>query len=317
MNRLDPRLEARSTSRVLDPGLLSHWSAEGFALAQKLARAPLTVTGGFANRRLTLALPSGPPEPAEIVVPVPVDGQEVDLTLGASALDWLVGLLGEEQAPGVGRTLSFDAIEALLAGLFAPLGFDSIGRARIATTDDKDCVAGALAVLHGEGAAIPVLGSDAALHVFHERIAAKTDRLVAAPLSYLRAPGLVSPAVTVETIIGMVRLDAEERGALEAGGGVRLDAHWPDGLCCVGRRFVADQGAWRTDACLSGSPLIVRSAVAVRPLDDPALGTASIEDGALELLDGNQVVATGQLVSLAEQGQPHPIFVLDSPALRP
>ncbi len=317
MNRLDPRLDARSTSRVLDPGLLSHWSADGFALAQNLARAPLTVTGGFANTRLTLALPSGATEPAEVIVTLPVEGQMVELALSAAALDWLVGLLGRDQAPGAGRTLSFDAIEALLAGLFAPLGFDGIGRAQLATANDSDRVAIALAVLHGEGATIPVLGADLALRAVHAQTAAKTDRLVAAPLSYLRAPDFVSPAVTVETIIGMVRLTAEERGALEPGGGVRLDTHWPDGLCSVGRRFVAEEGGWRVDACLSGAPLLVRSGVAVRPLDDPALGTALIEDGALELLDGDQLVATGHLVSLAEQGHPHPIFVLDFPASRP
>ncbi|MBO6676899.1 MAG: hypothetical protein JJ908_16290 [Rhizobiales bacterium] len=317
MNRLDPRLEARSTSRVLDSELLSRWSADGFALAQKLARAPLTVTGGFANTRLTLALPSGTPEPPDILVPVPVDGHEVEMAFSASALDWLVGLLDRDQAPGAGRTLSFDAMEALLAGLLAPLNLGGIGRARLATTSDNNDVASAVAVLHGEGTAIPVLGTDAALLAFHARIAAKTDRLVAAPLSYLRVPDFASPAVMVETLVGMVRLDADERGALEAGGGVRLDAHWPGGRCSVGRRFVADQEAWRIDACLSGDPLIVRSGMAARPLDDPALATTLIDDGALELLDGDKVVATGHLVSLAEQGQPHPIFVLDGTASRP
>jgi hypothetical protein len=317
MNRLDPRLETKSTSRVLDPGLLAHWSADGFALAQKLARAPLTVTGGFANTRLTLALPPAATEPAVIVVPLPIDSHEVALALSASALDWLAGLLDRDQAPGAGRTLSFDAIEALLAGLFAPLGFDGMGRAQLAATGDNTSVASALAVLHGEGVAIPVLGTDVALQALHALIAAKSDRLVAAPLSYLRAPDFVSPAVTVETIIGMVRLDAEERSALESGGGVRLDAYWPGGLSTVGRRFVTDQSGWRVDACLSDRPMIVRAGMAVRPLDDPALATTSVDDGALELLDGDEVVATGHLVSLAEQDQPHPIFVLDGPASRP
>lgn len=313
MNRLDPRLETRPQARVLDQSLLAAWTADGFALAQKLARAPLTANGGFASKRLTLGFPSRTVNQAAIVVPLHGPGGRVDLALSPSALDALVGLLGQGATADSGRTVSLDALEALLAGLLAPLACGQVSRARLADTHDAERASKAWAALGLENTEIPVLGSDSALNALCDRIAAKADRLVAAPLSFLKSPplGQAAVGVAVETLVGTVQLSQDERAALEAGGGVFLDAHWPDGRTCIARRFVAVDGQWRVDDCLSGDRLLVRSGAVVRGLDDPALGSAAPNLGLLELVDGQEIVATGHLVGTGQCDDPRLIFALD------
>lgn len=311
MNRLDPRLETKTQSRVLDQAHLSAWSADGFAMAQRLARAPLNVTGGITSTRLTLGLALQAPADAQIFVPLHVQSDSAVLALSDQALDGLAGLLERNTAPGAGRTLSLDTVEALLAGLLAPLALDSIGRASLAEQNDGLCASPAITSLQFEACDMPLLGTDAALSKVYDQVSAKMDRLVAAPLSYFKPTHQARAAVEVETLVGMAALSAEERAVLEPGGAVLLDAHWPIGRNSVGRRFVASGDGWRVDDCLDGDMLMVRSGTVVRGMDDPALNAPVPRTGLLELVEGQDVVATGRLTTLPEGDHLQPIFVLD------
>lgn len=313
MNRLDPRLETKTQSLVLDQAYLSSWSAYGFAMAQRLARAPLNVTGGIASTRLTLGLALQAPADAQIFVPVHVHADSAVLALNAQALDRLAGLLERDSTPGSGRTLSLDAVEALLAGLLAPLALDGIGRAWLAGDAEPEAASTypAIATLQFEACDIPVLGTDTALAKMYDQVSARMDRLVAAPLSYLKSAHQARAAVEVETLVGMAALNAEERAALEPGGAVLLDAHWPSGRTSVGRRFVVSDDGWRVDDCFANNHVMVRSGTLVRGLDDPALNAPVPSTGLLELVDGQEIIATGHLASLPEIDNLQPIFVLD------
>lgn len=313
MNRLDPRLETKTQSRVLDQAHLSAWSADGFAMAQRLAKAPLNVTGGIASTRLTLGLALQAPADAQIFVPVHVQADSAVLALNAQALDRLAGLLERDSTPAAGRTLSLDAVEALLAGLLAPLALDGIGRAWLAGDADAEAAwtYPAIAALQFEAYDIPVLGTDTALAKMYDQVSAKMDRLVAAPLSYLKSAHQARAAVEVETLVGMAALSAKERAALEPGGAVLLDAHWPSGRTCAGRRFVAGDDGWRVDDCLANNHVMVRSGTLVRGLDDPALNAPVPSKGLLELVEGQEIIATGHLATLPKGDDVQPIFVLD------
>lgn len=311
MNQLDPRLETHHPARVLDSRTLESWSADGFALARRLARAPATVTGGFANTRLTLGLcaPSG--KPPALVVPLHLNEATVTLALGPAALDALAGRLGPDQDEGSGATLSLDAVEAILAGLLAPVALAGIGRASEASDEDRHAAGTAIAALAMESTTIPVLGSDGALAQLLEAMDAKADRLVAAPLSYLRAPSRTQLAVTVETLFGLVSLDAAERAALEPGGGVYLDTLWPEGRIIVGHRFVAQESGWAREAALTDETLALRSGLAIRSLEDPDLAAPLPTGENLELVDGDGVIASGRLEVVASGSGPRPILVLE------
>lgn len=311
MNRLDPRLETKTQSRVLDQAHLSAWSADGFAMAQRLARAPLNVTGGITSTRLTLGLALQAPADAQIFVPLHVQSDSAVLALSDQALDGLAGLLERNTAPGAGRTLSLDTVEALLAGLLAPLALDSIGRASLAEQNDGLCASPAITSLQFEACDMPLLGTDAALSKVYDQVSAKMDRLVAAPLSYFKPTHQARAAVEVETLVGMAALSAEERAVLEPGGAVLLDAHWPIGRNSVGRRFVATGDGWRVDDCLDGDMLMVRSGTVVRGMDDPALQAPVPSTGLLELVEGQKIIATGHLATLPGDDDVQPIFVLD------
>lgn len=311
MNRLDPRLEAKTKSRVLGRAHLSGWSADGFAMARRLARAPLSVTGGIASTRLTLGLALQAPADAQIFVPLHVQSDSAVLALSDQALDGLAGLLERNTAPGAGRTLSLDTVEALLAGLLAPLAQDAIGRAWLAEEGDAASASSAITSLQFEACDMPLLGTDAALSKVYDQVSAKMDRLVAAPLSYLKPTHQARAAVEVETLVGMAALSAEERAVLEPGGAVLLDAHWPSGRTSVGRRFVASENRWRVDDCLANDHVMVRSGTLVRGLDDPALHAPVPSTGLLELVEGQEIIATGHLTTLPEGDHSQPIFVLD------
>lgn len=311
MNRLDPRLETRTQARVLDQAHLSSWSADGFTMAQRLARAPLCLTGGIASTRLTLGLTLPTSADAQVLVPVRIEGETPVLSLNEQALDSLASLLDRDSAPGSGRTLSLDAIEALLAGLLAPLALDGIGRAWLAEHTDEPLARPSPASLQFETCDMPVLGTDAALAKLYDQVSTKMDRLVAAPLSYLKPSHQARAAVEVEALMGMVALSEEERAALEPGGAAVLDAYWPNGRTCVGRRFVANADGWRIDDCLANSTLMVRSGTLVRGLDDPGLHAPVQSTGQLELVEGQDVIATGRLTTLPEGDHLQPIFVLD------
>lgn len=314
MNRLDPRLESKTKSRLLDQAHLAAWSADGFAMARRLARAPLNVTGGIASTRLTLGLALQAAREAQIYVPLHVQGDIAVLALDAHTLDGLASLLERTTSPGAGRTLSLDAVEALLAGLLAPLDLDGIGRAWLPADEDGTDLtraSAALAALQFDTCDIPLLGSDAALAKVYDQVSAKMDRLVAAPLSYLKPTHQARAAVEVETLVGMAALSADERATLEPGGAVLLDAHWPIGRTSVGRRFVATGDGWRVDDCLDGDMLMVRSGTVVRGMDDPALQAPVPSTGLLELVEGQKIIATGHLATLPGDDDVQPIFVLD------
>ena len=311
MNRLDPRLETQTQSRVLGRAHLAGWSADGFEMARRLARAPLSVTGGIASTRLTLGLALQAPADAQIFVPLHVQSDSAVLALSDQALDGLAGLLERNTTPGAGRTLSLDTVEALLAGLLTPLALDGIGRASLAEQNDELRASPAITSLQFEACDMPLLGTDAALSKVYDQVSAKMDRLVAAPLSYLKLTHQARAAVEVETLVGMAALSAEERAVLEPGGAVLLDAHWPGGRTSAGRRFVASENRWRVDDCLANDHVMVRSGTLVRSLDDPALNAPVPSTGLLELVDGQDVIATGRLTTLPEGDHLQPIFVLD------
>jgi len=311
VNRLDPRLESQVPLRLLDSRTLAGWSADGFAFARRLARAPVTITGGFANTQVILGLPSPDGEPPELVVPVHLDAVRVSLALGPAALDALAGRLGPEQGEGSGATLSLDAVEAILAGLLAPLTQATMGRARAAAQDDRQAAQDAVAALQVDSATIPLLGSDTALERFREIMDAKADRLVAAPLSYLRAPSRTQLAVTVETLFGLVSLNAAEYAAMEPGGGMYLDTLWPDGRIVAGRRFAAQVSGWALERSLKGDALVLRSGHAIRSLEDPDLAAPVAASESLELVDGDDVIASGRLEIVRTEAGVRPILVLE------
>lgn len=308
MNRLDPRLQASVTQRLLTREHLARWSAEAFELAQQIARAPVTFTGGFSNTQVTLGVANEHEETAMVSVPLRLGAEQISVSLDEPALDTLAGLLerGATQS-SVGQTLSLDAIEAILAGLLAPLDGLSVGTAAWDTGD----ASGGFCALQFDDAMLPVLGSVKALKALHAAMTSKADRLVAAPLSYLKLPTRTRFAVSVEELLGVIWLNADDIANLEPGGGVVLDAVWSHGRMIAGRRFVSTEHGWRVEPSLESAPVVVRSDHAVRALDDPALTGSMKRTGTLELVHGDAVIATGRLANIERKGAMLTVFVTD------
>ena len=308
MNRLDPRLQASAAQRLLTHEHLGNWSVDTFELAQMVARSPVTVTGGFSNVQITLNLAVEADDATVAAIPFRLGSEQITLSLHESALDALAGLLerGTEFA-NAGRTLSLDAIEAVLAGLLAPVDDLSVGAGSWNGPDASRH----LCVLQFNDAVIPVQGSVRALRALHAAMTSKADRTIAAPLSYLRLPTRARMAVTVEEVLGLVSLTADDLANLESGGGVILDTVWPYARTIAGRRFVSAEQAWLLEEELNSAPVIVRSGHAIRALDDPALNSSVDRTDGLELVRGEEVIATGRLAAIERKGRLCTVFAID------
>ncbi|MFK7793693.1 MAG: hypothetical protein AB8B88_13605 [Devosiaceae bacterium] len=315
MNRLDPNLETRAHYRILSPGDVAHWTADDFALAVRIAHAPLTVTGGLTSTRIRLDLaPQNSPEnlqPPVVSVPLNMADTKIHLHAAGDALDGLAGLLERgRQNEGAGATLSLDAVEALLAALLAPLDDVAVGQAT--WTDQHDPMP--LCALHFDGVSFPLFGSSSALETFRKAFASKVDQLVAAPLSYLKDPSRERVAVESETVLGAVQVSAEEAQALEIGGGILLDSLWPQGRDVVAGRFAKLGDNWQLMEQQEGT-LHVRAGDGLMLLDQASDQTASQAstgpDGQhLELMDRERCVAHGYLTSIIRDDKMSPVFVV-------
>ena len=308
MNRLDPRLQASAARRLLTREHLVGWSVDTFELAQMIARSPVTVTGGFSNTQITLSLAMEADETAIAAIPVKLGSERMSLSLHESAIDALAALLERGTAPAnAGRTLSLDAIEAILAGLLSPVGDLSIEAGSWNGTDASED----LCALQFNDAVVPVQGPIRALRALHAAMTSEADRLIAAPLSYLKLPTRARMAVTVEDALGLVSLTADDLANLESGGGVILDTVWPSGRTIAGRRFVSTEQGWRLEEELDSTSVIVRSGHAVRALDDPALNSSLGRTDGLELVRGEEVIATGRLAAVEHEGMLRAVFAID------
>lgn len=294
--------------RVLSQNDLSRWSADEFALAIALARRPARFMSGMNAQPVSLQpLMKSQLEPVLAHVPLETKDGACTLHLTAEALDTLAALLTPEvdDPRGLGRSLSLDALEAILVALLSPVDGLTVGRA--AWMDDP--AHGASAALSFASIAMPIWGASGALVALYRLIAAagmaSPDLLagtVAERLAQAEAIG-----VQAERLFGTVELSPQDRVALEVGGGIMLDTYWPNGTVALGRRFSKVGNGWRMLPDLRKSKaLVLRSHHAIQALSDPELGYLPESTRQLDLLDGHTVIATGRLV---------PAVVNDSEAL--
>lgn len=313
MNRMPSSLSSEEAHHILPAQRLAHWSAEDFALARNLARAPLVVNGGLASARVWLDLAPEPAHAPVARVPLHLGDATVELAVADTALDHLAGLL-EPRKPrhGAGRTLSLDGVEALLCALLAPLDQVEIGTAQWAETSRQPQSVAALFLAE---TAMPLTGSHTSINAMRAAFAAKMDRHVAAPLSYLKDAHRKTPAIDVQTVLGAVALLPSDRDRLETGGAVLLDSHWAGGVSVVAQRFrTSDEAAqpnetWQIASDCEAEKLLVRSAHATLPLDADVL-RAQAKGATLELVMGDNVLAHGQLAALSIEDQPRIAFII-------
>ncbi len=290
---------------VVDADHLADWSAEDFDLVARLARAPRVLIGGLGGQQVTLTCADPRRQPVEMAISLALPEGTLTALASAAALDGLVGLLegsGTAQV-GVGRTVSPDAVEAILAGLLAPLGLAGIGPAVAPKDHAKIGDHHPVVALEVNGTQLPLAGPTAALGALETHFATHSAPLEPVPERF---------AVALECVVGWVDLSDEELLRLEPGGGVVLDAVWPDGLTVVGRRFVAHGDAWRTETALANGALRLRAGRALRRLDDADLKEALEPHTVVELVGGETTLATGHLATVSNGNHgPRIIFALD------
>ena len=302
MNRLDlqAHLVARSEGprRILSQSDLARWSADEVALAIALARRPAWFVGGFGSTPVALRpLMKGELDPILAHVPLETADGLCTLHVGAPALDALAGLL-TPQAPvrrGLGRSMSLDALEAVLVALLGPVDGLTVGRAAWM----EEPAHGASAALCVDGVSMPVWGASAALVSLYRLVSAagKAGSEALTDADTRRQTEADGIGVQAERLYGSVELTAMERARLELGGGLLLDSYWPSGLVAVGRRFTRSATGWRVLPELRKSKaLVLRSHHGIQGLSDPDLGALPVSSRQLDLLDGHTVIATGRLV---------------------
>lgn len=325
MNRLDTMIAADTPlitgAKTLSYERLESWSPDKFALAVELARAPASLRSGLGDELLHLMVTDETLEDAVATLPLEIDGNALTLGLGNEALDALVGLLSEEASMGDGANLSLDALESLCVAILSPLMRIEVGRAAWVPADSgsrgHDIAALKLNHAHlsltGEPAAVLALqsGMQATSHHFPPSLAPLLDH----SLSGQSLPRRL--AIDVETVVALVCLTQAERNALEPGCGLMLDTVWPAGRQVAGQRFVKSSIesnlGWHLDADLQGSPLRIRSDHRLEMLENLPSDTAmdGLSPNPLELVEGENVIARGQLSAIDIAGKPQMIFLVD------
>lgn len=310
MNRLGTMITAGTALDAdvitLSPETLESWSAEEFALAIELARAPAAVRSGLGEALLHLMAADGAVEDGIALLPLDVDGNALTLGLGHEALDTLVGLLSNETVEGAGATLSLDAVEALCVAVLSPLTGIDVGRAR---WDKQD---GTVAALKLGPAPLSLTGDPNAIRALQHAMRASSEKFPSslAPFLGQRVPQRM--AITTELVFALVDVSQAERAAMETGCGILLDTLWPSGRQVAGQRFVTSGLQWQAHRELRDAPLRVRCEPQVRMLDElPRDGTPLPLSSHLELVDGDRVIAHGRLVSVEISGTPHMVFEVD------
>lgn len=314
MNRLDTEiaigtpLDANVTS--LSPEKLASWSAEDFALAIELARAPTAFRSGLGDALIDLVVPSDLPEEAVAIVPLSVDGAALTLGLGNQALDALIGLLSEENitsgSTGGSATLSLDAIEALCVATVSPLMRIDVGRASWGRLEN------AFAALQCNGAQLSLNGDPGAVLALRSTMIS-ANSTHPGPLDLMGQPLAQRLAVNTENVFALVHLNEADRANLERHCGIMLDTLWPSGRKIAGQRFVQSGSAWHVEPELTAPRLRVRSTQKIQMLDELSLESSRPDPSpnALELVDGEQVIATGHLTSVEMSSAVHMVFKVD------
>lgn len=322
MNQLDPQLGralAQQTSleeaRRLLSADMTTWHSDDFALAITLCRQTAALGSGFGSGTLRFGLAAQMlrPESFQPVAHIELETEQgvCLLHLDGAALNTLAGLLlpgGDDLTAHPGAALSLDAIEALICGVLSPAPALAVGRAD--WEDGQSLEArDALAALQMGSAAMPMSGLPEALEGLHAAL------LVGSTAA--ESPDLfTSTSVLVERLLGLARISMEERARLEPGGGITLDAIWPQGRICAGRSFWKEDTEWHDAPQLGEADILVlRRGSGVQRLDDPALGTLPASNTIL-LLDGEQPLASGRLVHGWVDGSPSLLFRIDA-LLRP
>lgn len=307
MNQLDTTLSAAtpldSGVRVLLPERLENWSAEDFALAIALARAPATLSSGLGEALLHLTVADGSQEKIVASVPLDVDGNALTLGLGNRGLDALASLLGDDAS---GAALSLDAIEALTVAVLSPLARTSVGRASWGAPGRS------IAALTLGEASLSLTGAPAAILALQTDSVAASASL-ASPFALMGGPLAQRLAVSTEQLLGLVRINDAERACMEEGCGILLDTIWPSSKQVAGRRFVKADSGWHVDHDLVGSMLRIRASEQVQMLDELALDGQERQPSPtdLDLVDGDDVIATGHLIALELSGKPAIMFEVD------
>ncbi|MBV6659254.1 MAG: hypothetical protein KI785_15935 [Devosiaceae bacterium] len=284
-------------TKVLGTNDLTRWSADELGLAIALARRPASFVGGISGVRVALQpLLEHEIDPVLAHVPLETPDGHCTLHVSAEALDALAGLMSphEKSVKGLGRSVSLDALEALLVGLLAPVDGLKVGRAAWI----EEPVSGASAAIRFGTATMPVWGASAGLVTLYRLIAA-TDRGLHSPALNPSTGSAAKETVGVqaERLFGQVELSPQERVALEVGGGILVDTVWPNGLVALGRKFVKVGGGWREMPNLrKGKALVLRANHAIQALSDPELGLLPPSNRQLDLVDGHTVIGTGRLV---------------------
>lgn len=310
MNQLDTTITADTSLMqdvtTLDPERLAHWDASDLSMAIALAKAPAAFRVGLGDSIGHLIVADGSLEETVVTFQLNAAGEPLALGLGQRALDVLVALLGSETEPNSGSTLSLDAVEALCAALLSPLDEVEVGRA------DWGHLAASHAAINLDDVCLPLMGTSAGVLAFQTAVIAANAALPA-PFALMGQPLVQRLAVGTDRISAVVHLDQNERAELKPGSGIVLDTCWPVGRTLVGRRFVSAGGDWRVEQEMTTSPLLIRSSKQLQMLDELSLEMEVTDTGTtgLELVDGDQVIASGQIICVAMAGEPCMLFEID------
>jgi hypothetical protein len=317
VNRIDPTLNETAAARRLPDETLAHWSPVLFAHALDCARTPVAVTGGLASTRLSY----GPrlveradgvaAVDARIVAPDdPTVHHSARLFLTAETLDRLVHLLapralgGNRSSCGLGSGLSADALEALLCALFAPLGSFSIGRAGW-IEEARD---GLVLAIHGNGLEIVVDAAADAHQALLALFRSRSDRPVAAPLTYLRAPIGERLSVGAEEVVGLAHIGEAEAASLDAGWGIVPDILFDTPKTLLAGRFLHEGGVWRSLDAMGnwGEVATIGFGSDDLMIDMPIPAPPSPQRPGLTLKRAGQFLGTGQWVVLGGDADQRP-----------
>ncbi|MEM1289408.1 MAG: hypothetical protein AAGH60_13725 [Pseudomonadota bacterium] len=305
--------EPRRVDRVLSNVELDRWSADELSLAVALARKPAWFVAGLAALPISLRpLIKVGLEPVLAHVPLEFDEGTCTIHISSNALDALAGVLSSESGSdrGLGRSMSLDALEAIMVALLSPVGDVHVGRA----TWSEEAAAGASASLCFGDTIMPVWGDGAGLVALYRGISQAAKSTHSAMLSHRATHSASSGkiAVIAERLLGTVQLAPAQLTQLEVGGGVTLDTHWPQGLVILGRRFCKHADGWGTVSELRRKDqLVLRSDKGVQSLGDPNLGEMRSNASTLLLMDSDTVVASGSLAIGIVDGKNTVIFRIE------
>lgn len=320
-------------TRLITPHDAAHWSADDFALVIGVSRRPATFASGLspsAEDQISLPLDVAlSPHSHPVATQALLIGEDIiQVQMDAVALDALAQQLDAKSAPdGAGRTLSLDAIEALWAAMFCHVPQIGVGAAAwVDGAHGKDLISPM--VLHLFNAKMPLAGKHSTVRMLHQTALAGRDGLL-----HDQQPAqndvLSALAIRRETLLGITHLSDQDIASLEPGCGVSIDTLWPHGRPVFARRFApyaTDGQQWQlVNELEANTALVLRSNERLCTLDDPILasdGTGRVPShvtsyaepqaqSLVELLRGDDVLASGKLMAAQNDGQSILLFQVD------